>query len=436
MRILSLDKASTNEAVNEQQQQQIIVQQSKVNYLRDMLAFVQRIAEAMPILSRLLFSKTQTDVLEVISFFVTCYEHGLSEMIAGIRRMLSLLVMHAGDGGEKTIRDAVLAAYKRLYLQRTSTGGGSSSALHVAKQLIKLTHELSVCERRALAELVGEFTHTGELDNSVIKVLWEVLAAAGNSNDHEQEQTRLCALILLGMIIKRVPEIGRANIQTLLNFGLDADPSLLSVAAGGGVVTDMQLLRYAETCLALSYITPDANTKRLTEVVATAGNAQNNAPPTTATGKSSSRSSKTKTGSSSSSSKQDQQQQQQRRLQFNTEPYKLVNTHALFERLQALLVATLASTETHYWTPFAENAMLCVFKLADNPIAIIDSLVLKLIDAVPLLRHLANYKSRAAALPPVPLFNDESAPSTATVSRKRFNLFQFSSLGILHNKHF
>ncbi len=71
------------------------------------------IKSAIPKLSRLLFSKTQTDVLEVISFFVTCYEHGLTDMVFGIRKMLSL-VLYA----EKTIKDAVVSAYKRLYLKK------------------------------------------------------------------------------------------------------------------------------------------------------------------------------------------------------------------------------------------------------------------------------------------------------------------------------
>ena len=84
----------------EKHQQLIILQTSKVNYLKDMMTFIKQIQTAIPQLTRLLFSKTQTDVLEVISFFVTCYEHGLVDMLFGIRKMLSL-VLYA----EKTIKD-------------------------------------------------------------------------------------------------------------------------------------------------------------------------------------------------------------------------------------------------------------------------------------------------------------------------------------------
>ena len=61
-----------------------------------------------PKISRLLFSKTQTDVLEVISFFLTFYEHGLVDMLFGIRKMLALVSF-----AEKNIKDAVINAYKR-----------------------------------------------------------------------------------------------------------------------------------------------------------------------------------------------------------------------------------------------------------------------------------------------------------------------------------
>ena len=54
---------------------------------------------AIPKISRLLFSKVQTDVLEVITFFVTCYEHGLIDMLFGIRKMLALV-----SYAEKTIK--------------------------------------------------------------------------------------------------------------------------------------------------------------------------------------------------------------------------------------------------------------------------------------------------------------------------------------------
>lgn len=96
------------QAEKQKQQEKIMVQTCKVNFLRDMMSFVNQIGEAIPKITRLLFSKTQTDVLEVISFFVTCYEHGFNDMLVGIRKMLALVF-----NSEKPIKDAVVNAYKR-----------------------------------------------------------------------------------------------------------------------------------------------------------------------------------------------------------------------------------------------------------------------------------------------------------------------------------
>jgi condensin complex subunit 1 len=356
----------------EKQQQLIVIQTSKVNYLKDMMSFVKQIEAAIPKLSRLLFSKTQTDVLEVISFFVTCYEHGLVDMLFGIRKMLSLVLY-----SEKTIKDAVINAYKRLYL--TPKSATAQTPVQIAKQLIKLTQDLSLCERDALEELIGEFSATGELDNAVIKVFWEIFASADQPAQH-----KLYALILLGMIIKKVPEKGKVNIQVLIDYGLSlsSDENDASESA-----TDLDMLRFSETCLALSYITIDANTKHLTQQEAP------NKPAESTKGKRKALDTTTATTNKEDST--------QRKLQFNNEPFKLPLSHQLFEKISHLLVSQFSNKKTIYWMNLAENAMHCVFKLADNPILVIESMASKLVDKMPVFKPLL-----AQQLPPVPLFNE------------------------------
>ena len=60
----------------------------------------------------LLGSKQSTDILEAIDFFVSAFEFGVQNSMLGVRRMLSLIW-----SGEATIREAVVAAYKRLYIE-------------------------------------------------------------------------------------------------------------------------------------------------------------------------------------------------------------------------------------------------------------------------------------------------------------------------------
>jgi condensin complex subunit 1 len=378
----------------EKHQQMIILQTSKVNYLKDMLSFVNQIQNAIPKISRLLFSKTQTDVLEVISFFVTCYEHGFSDMIVGIRKMLVLVF-----NSEKTIKDAVVGAYKRLYLNNSSSGdtdGDSSafSAVRIAKQLLKLVKELSICERDALEELIGECAASNELDNSVIKILWEFLATAEQS-----PQNRLNSIVLLGMIIKRVPAKGRANIQVLIDYGL-------SLPQGNDSVTDFDLLRVKETCQALSHITPEASTKLLTQIDPNSQVEQSKSSKSRRNARDKDNddilSETTNNGGVSSSNGG----MFQAKLQYTVEPYKLPNSHQIFERITENIVSQFTNKNTTKWLPMVESAINCIAKLADSPLDIIESIINQLIDKIPFLQKLCN------KLPPVPQFSESAVNST------------------------
>lgn len=329
----------------EKEMQMILLQKSKVNYLKDTLEFIRQIESAIPKLSRLLFSKTQTDVLEVISFFVTCYEHGLSDMLFGIRKMLSL-VLHA----EKTIKDAVVNAYKRLYLTNTDNNG-----LSVAKQLIKLVQDLTICERDALEELIGEFALSGELDNSIIQILWEIFA----NNDPQQHQNSLNALILLGMIIKKIPEKGRANISVLVDYGFHLSSQLAT--------TNAEMIRISETCQVISMIGTETNTRSLTQA------------DTNADAAASAANKKDKRGA-----KKDAPASAQ--LKFNNEPFKLANSHFLFTRLDEIIVGQFSNLKTSYWTQMIESALSCLFKLADNPITLTEAIMEKLLNLLPIFK--------------------------------------------------
>jgi len=369
----------------EKQLQLILVQKSKVNYLKDTLEFIRQIKSAIPKLSRLLFSKTQTDVLEVISFFVTCYEHGLTDMVFGIRKMLSL-VLYA----EKTIKDAVVSAYKRLYLTN------NSNSLSTAKQLIKLVQDLTICERDALEELIGEFASSGELDNSIIQILWEIFA----DKDALHSQNRLNALILLGMIIKKVPEKGRANITVLVEYGLP-------ISNGNQLASNSDMIRISETCHIFSLIGTDSNTRHLTQQ-------------------------DTNVEKKDKKSKKDQptQQTQSGNLKFNNEPFKLANSHFLFERLEEIIVEQFKNLKTNYWTQMMENALSCIFKLADNPILLVEKLTEKLIDQIPPFKNLTKVRN---------LFGDSnseaSEPDTTDHSVKTGVLSRFFSfIGFLATK--
>lgn len=353
----------------EKQQQIILLQKSKVNYLKDTLEFIRQIESAIPKLSRLLFSKTQTDVLEVISFFVTCYEHGLTDMVFGIRKMLSL-VLYA----EKTIKDAVINAYKKLYLTN------NNNSLLAAKQLIKLVQDLTICERDALEELIGEFALSGELDNSIIQILWEIFT----NNDPQQSLNRLNALILLGMIIRKIPEKGRANITVLVDYGLNIVSE---------VATNSDMIRISETCHVFSLIGTDTNSRSLTQQETTTTDSKN---------------------------KKNKKEQQTPKLQFNNEPFKLPNQHFLFTKLEEIIVQQFSNLKTNYWTQMVENALSCLFKLADNPMLLVEVIIEKLMLQIPIFKHLIKGQQ-----------SDEETMVKASILSRFFSMIGFVATKVL-----
>ena len=71
-------------------------------------------------------------VLQAIDFFVSAFEFGLVDALIGVRRMLSLIWSQ-----EKTIKDAVVGAYKRLYINVESNNSRTASHA-IAQNLIAL----------------------------------------------------------------------------------------------------------------------------------------------------------------------------------------------------------------------------------------------------------------------------------------------------------
>ena len=74
-----------------------------------------------------------------------------------------------------------------------------------------------------------------------------------------------------------------------------------------------------------------------------------------------------------------------------SEPFKLEVTHRLFENLSEIITKNFTNLETNDWIPMSECALTCVYKLADNPVVISETLILRLIEFIgPIGKFLAN----------------------------------------------
>ncbi|KAK7496786.1 hypothetical protein BaRGS_00011995 [Batillaria attramentaria] len=192
--------------VNELSKQQVLVQ-----YLKDSLAFARQIQEAVPIICQLLGSKNTSDVFESIEFFVTSYEFGVSAALLGIRRMLVLIWSK-----EQSVKDAVVAAYKRLYLESTS-GSQRTRAVTIVKNLSQLIYGASCGDLTSLEALMAQLMQAGEISPQVIQVLWERFTM--KIPDTAPNESR-AALLLISMVAGAETDIVRSNLEVLVDEGL------------------------------------------------------------------------------------------------------------------------------------------------------------------------------------------------------------------------
>eukprot|EP00058_Branchiostoma_floridae_P028443 XP_002613934.1 hypothetical protein BRAFLDRAFT_283981 [Branchiostoma floridae] len=210
--------------VNEVSKQQVIVQ-----YLKDSVNFATQMQRAIPILCQLLGSKATSDILETIEFFVSAFEFGLAGAMEGVRRMLVLIW-----SGEKSVKEAVVEAYKRLYLSPTG-GNARARNLAIVKNLTALTVGATVGELTSLEELICELVRTSLLTSGVVTLLWERFALKIQGTTAEDSRG---ALLLLGMAAGAEPDMVRSNVDVLVQEGL-----------GQRGQDDMQLAK--DTCTAL-----------------------------------------------------------------------------------------------------------------------------------------------------------------------------------------
>ena len=143
----------------------------------------------MPVVAQLLGSKQSSDILEAIEFFVSAFEFGLLNAMMGVRRMLALIWSQ-----EKTIKDAVVAAYKRLYINVESNSVRSASAA-IAQNLIALVIGATLGEETSLEKLISEFVASKDIGKGVFQVLFEYFTGV---MPHSKPEDSRAAIQILG----------------------------------------------------------------------------------------------------------------------------------------------------------------------------------------------------------------------------------------------
>ncbi|KAM3872854.1 condensin complex subunit 1-like [Diretmus argenteus] len=198
-------------------------QEMLVQYLRDTETFALQVETAISSINTMLYWKTTSVVQEAVQFCVTVCEFSVANSLSGVRKMLPLVW-----STDAAIKDAVVQAYRRLYL---NPHGDTTrvKAQTLVDSLSELIVDASLGTIQCLEEIVQEFFGSGSsLQSTVMQVLWERFTGKRETSP----LYRRAAVVLLGMAARAEREVVLSNLDTLC-----------SVALGEKVTEDFLLAR-------------------------------------------------------------------------------------------------------------------------------------------------------------------------------------------------
>uniref|UniRef100_A0A669CAY3 Condensin complex subunit 1 n=1 Tax=Oreochromis niloticus TaxID=8128 RepID=A0A669CAY3_ORENI len=107
----SLPPTPQKEPEKEGEDGELKKQEMLVQYLKDTETFALQVERAISVINTMLYWKTTSVVQEAVQFCVTVCEFSVANSISGVRKMLPLVW-----STDAAIKDAVIQAYRRLYL--------------------------------------------------------------------------------------------------------------------------------------------------------------------------------------------------------------------------------------------------------------------------------------------------------------------------------
>uniref|UniRef100_I3K541 Condensin complex subunit 1 n=1 Tax=Oreochromis niloticus TaxID=8128 RepID=I3K541_ORENI len=229
----SLPPTPQKEPEKEGEDGELKKQEMLVQYLKDTETFALQVERAISVINTMLYWKTTSVVQEAVQFCVTVCEFSVANSISGVRKMLPLVW-----STDAAIKDAVIQAYRRLYL---NPQGDTirMKAQTLVDSLSELMVDASLGTIQCLEEIVQEFFSSGSnLQSTVVQVLWERFTGKRETSSLYKR----AAVLLLGMAARAEREVVLGNLDTLC-----------SVALGEKVTEDFLLAR--DTVITICNIT-------------------------------------------------------------------------------------------------------------------------------------------------------------------------------------
>uniref|UniRef100_A0A4W4FXU2 Condensin complex subunit 1 n=1 Tax=Electrophorus electricus TaxID=8005 RepID=A0A4W4FXU2_ELEEL len=230
---LALQKESKGEAEEEGKETEMKKQEMLVQYLRDTESFALQVERAIAVINNMLYWKTTTVVQEAVQFCVTACEFSVADSVCGVRKMLPLVW-----SSDAAVKDAVIQAYRRLYLNPHGDTT-RSKAQTLVDSLSELMFDASLGTIQCLEEISA-------LQTCVVQVLWERFSGKRETSTLH----RRAAVLLLGMAARAEREVVLSNLDTLCSVAL------------GEKVTDNYLLA-RDTVIAIINITDHVRVRTL-----------------------------------------------------------------------------------------------------------------------------------------------------------------------------
>eukprot|EP00794_Sanderia_malayensis_P003745 gene3745-4267_t len=336
------DNSNAEEGENEEQESEesseIKKQKLLVKYLEGSIHFATQMQESVKVLCQLLGSKTNSDILETIDFYILAHEFSLANANEGIRKMLALIWSR-----DAVVKEAVVNAYKKLYIE-TGIDNQRNLALSVVNNLTTLTIGATLGDLTSLEELLKELYKMKLIPSVVIQLLWQrfslkvytetdrwrviqrvcCLMIASSVQPEQQLENPVpipqttpaesrAAVLLLGMFAGAENSIVKSNIDTLVSNGL-------------GQRGKEDFLLAVNTCGVLLKLVDNAVL-----------------------------------GGS------------------DKEPFRFPETHEIFEKLNIILVTGLTKLNVTVWSNLAMQAVNVIYQLAEHPDKISTTLIKDLV---------------------------------------------------------
>ncbi|KAG0686627.1 Condensin complex subunit [Pichia californica] len=201
---------------------------------QDACIFIIQLNQSFKVASNLLNSKTKSDTISAIDYFVIGDAYNITAAKLGIKQMLHLIWTNgASDEGNKVI-EKLTDAYVDMFLKPDPMANDSFKKIYIATSLIKLTYNCSMADLISLEKLVieiyrGKLIETTKKEREVSnykpkRIYWitpGVIDALWNSfiNSKYVKEKR-GAIIILGMITLDDYKIMNKKVNWLIDYGL------------------------------------------------------------------------------------------------------------------------------------------------------------------------------------------------------------------------